>query len=47
MKKGASYLERFKGWFAEPIEQLRELREGLVYVSGGAFLWGTFCRSGE
>jgi len=33
MKPGASLMERFDGWFVQPIEKLKELPEG----DGGFF----------
>jgi len=41
MKPGASLIDRFNGWFVEPIEKLKELPEGdggFLALSAALFL---------
>jgi len=48
MKPGASLLERFDGWFAKPIEKLRELPQGdggFVALSVALFLCERYYRT--
>jgi hypothetical protein len=48
MKPGATYEERFEGWFARPIEKLRELPEGdggFLALSAALFLCERYYRT--
>jgi hypothetical protein len=48
MKPGASQMERFNGWFVEPIEKLKELPEGdggFLALSAALFLCERYYRA--
>lgn len=48
MKLGASYLERFEGWFVAPIEKFKELPEGdggFLALSAALFLCKRYYRT--
>ena len=48
MKPGASHMERFDGWFVEPIEKLKELPEGdggFLALSAALFLCERYYRA--
>ena len=48
MKKGASFTERFEGWFVKPIEKLKELPEGdggFLALSAALFLCERYYRT--